>query len=86
MGTTGEHEDRRTWPVVAFTSSRRAAAWARKANEWAADHRLAGYGHANRRFGEHSNPWDPRMSVDYTGVRYYVLSYSVPLDPSLPCR
>jgi hypothetical protein len=87
-GRTGEYEDWRDWPVVAFSTRRRAETWARRANEWCKENGVGWnqYPDYDLRYDESlTNPYDPRMSVDYTGVQYDVQPSShVPLDPPLP--
>lgn len=91
MGHTGDYADATEWPVVAYAHAASAHAHLRRATAWTATHRCDWHNLSTERrllfypdAGEQQlkNPWDPEMQVDYTGVRYSVVS--VPYMHRLP--
>jgi hypothetical protein len=79
MGETGEYSNRGEWPVLAFfdeaEAKERVIAASRRAKEIEArkDHRLSSY-----RASLHGlNEYDPKMDMDYTGTRYYIMTVTL---------
>lgn len=69
-GKTGEYADLREWIVTAYTSKKRAEKHAADAMNAAREifcTRPDRYS-----VPEPGNPFDPEMSMDYTGTEYYV--------------
>lgn len=76
MGESGEYSDRREWPVLAYLDKDAAIAHVQRAEEWLLENDLSMASPTVRYTYERgpSNPHDSQMSIDYTGVRYYVMS------------
>lgn len=75
-GQTGEYSDHRYWSVRAFTNEQKAEDFCDKVKARALE-LLAKYGtHYNIPSG--ANEFDPSMSIDYTGIEYFV--YELDLD------
>lgn len=75
-GTTGEWSDRDEWPVAAYLSEERAREHAEKADHKAKELFVV-WGENRWDMPDGANPFDPHMSMDYTGTDYGVMT--VPL-------
>jgi len=80
-GSTGEYSDRVEWAVMAYTDELKArvhvencTAWFREYGPYAnlapREPKWAAYIRWNDQ--KLANPYDPNMSVDYTGTRWYL--------------
>lgn len=74
MGTTGEYSDRTEWPVCFYETEAKAQLHCELAKQEANKiEALKGNKYA-RHTG--TNPYDPNMSMDYTGTSYYIWEVS----------
>ena len=73
-GTSGEYSDHREWMVKAFTDEGRAKSLVLSATQAASEALiLRSRDEDCDLYGViYTNPFDPYMSMDYTGVRYYI--------------
>lgn len=80
MGWTGEYDDYHQWSVVTFKTEAKAEAYAKLANKWLKDNGLLSEERGTRikPYDKEdlisSCPFDPSLSVDYTGAAFYVNS------------
>lgn len=75
FGTTGEHSDRREWPVITYSVSMAADQHVANATRWCEEQGIAeGYVQDFYSIDKQSlsNPWDQHMKLDYNGVSYFV--------------
>ncbi len=73
MGSTGEYSDRRQWTVCAYQDKERAINHADLAKLEA--HKIEKARKDRYDYSEDDvNPYDLKMSMDYTGTDYYVIS------------
>jgi hypothetical protein len=103
FGKTGEYDDYRDWPVTAFLDETEAEKHAEAACAWLAN-KLAqtkhktweavfldeGHTAMQELADSKSNPYDPKMEIDYTGTDWYVveipLKTAVDNDTSVEAR
>lgn len=71
IGTTGEYEDERDWPVCAFESEEEALKHGANAQE-VADKLFKEWQCRTFSTKMKPNPYDPYMDITYTGTQYYV--------------
>ncbi|HZF98301.1 MAG TPA: hypothetical protein VEY92_08675 [Pseudoxanthomonas sp.] len=76
IGTTGEYSDCREWMVAAYMDKAMAEQHVTLASA------SAPKGDVDWQDYEAKNPYDPGMSVDYTGTQYYAVD--VPLLSAIP--
>lgn len=72
-GSTGEYADRQNWLVKAYSSRDKADAHAQSAEKWINDYGVSEWRKQKYDANRDLNPYDPNMSVDYTGTSYYVI-------------
>ncbi len=69
-GNTGKYSNRSEWPVAAYMDQALARAHVERAAAWYAS--VGGEPILGRYDCKLKNPYDPNMSVDYTGTDWYV--------------
>lgn len=65
-GSTGEYSDHRSWTVAAYKDEAMAQAHVKAALDWVEKNVDPNASYSER--DKYKNPFDPRMSIDYTGV------------------
>ena len=78
-GSTGEYSDHREWPVAAYIDEDLAREHADKAKKWYLKNWRQGMGWEDE--DKLNNPYDPDMSLDYTGTDWTV--YKIELRESV---
>lgn len=73
-GSTGEYSDHTEWSVCYYWDKHRAENHAQLANSWLKENDVYGAAswHAREAALKKKNPYDPNMSIDYTGTLYDV--------------
>ena len=84
MGGTGEYSDHREWAVKAFLDPDRAADLVVKASARARELVADGWRSWDDDFKDVRNEHDPRMDVDYNGVRYEVMEVELDAETARP--
>jgi len=73
-GSTGEYSDRSEWLVAAYTDRAVAQKHVDDSEEWFRVNipQLGKWPHYGYEDREKKNPYDPKMSVDYTGAHWFL--------------
>lgn len=67
-GSTGEYSDRNEWPVAAYADEALAQCHVAAATRWYQENDCF----EKREGAWGCNPFDPAMSIDYTGTHWYL--------------
>lgn len=82
FGATGEYSDHNEWAVCGYAAEGAAKAHVALATEYAKAFE-ARFPYFGPRFQERmdalkgANPYDPNMTIDYTGINYYVVPVEI---------